>query len=266
VSIALISLSSEGAALAKRVAAQMPDTRLYLHESVAAFPDAVRFSKVVALTEEIFAKHEGLVYFAPCGAVVRALAPNVRSKHTDPAVVVVDVGGRYAVSLLSGHEGGANELAITVSNILGAEPVISTTTEAVKSIIVGVGCRRGIEAERIVEAVKAACGRVGVDVADIRLMASADVKADEQGLLSAAKQLGVPIRFIPSDEIRASTRAFEPSDFVQEKVNLPAVAEPAALLAGRRTRLLLPKTTFDGITVAIAKESFLWSESVQEGL
>ena len=85
------------------------------------------------LTEQIFASYTGLVYIAPTGVVVRAIAPLLRHKTTDPAVVVVDVGGRWAVSLLSGHEGGANELAVTVANILGAEPVVSTTTEAVKT-------------------------------------------------------------------------------------------------------------------------------------
>ena len=54
------------------------------------------------------------------------------------------------MSLLSGHEGGANDLALQIANLVGAEPVITTTTEALKSVIVGVGCRRGTEAERIV--------------------------------------------------------------------------------------------------------------------
>lgn len=263
-STALISLSAEGAVLAKFVTERMPEAQVFLHDDVEGFPEALRFSKIVDLTKEIFTQYQGLVYFAPCGVVVRALAANIQSKLTDPAIVVVDAGGRYAVSLLSGHEGGANELAIAVSNILGAEPVISTTTEAVKSIIVGIGCRRGVESERIVEAVKGACKRVGVELADIRLLASADIKSDEQGLISAAKELGVPIRFIASDEIKASTRSFESSKFVLEKVDLPAVAEPAALLAGRRTRLVLPKTTFNGITVAIAKECSMWSESAPE--
>ncbi len=47
-------------------------------------------------------------------------------------MVVVDVGARWAISLLSGHEGGANDLAVAVGNILAAEPVISTTSEALK--------------------------------------------------------------------------------------------------------------------------------------
>lgn len=240
------------------------DACMYVHDSIEGFADAVRFERIIDLTRDIFSEYGGLVYFAPCGVVVRALAPNVESKYTDPAVVVVDAGGRYAVSLLSGHEGGANDLAILVSNVIGAEPIISTTTEAVKSIIVGVGCRRGVAAERIIDAVRQSCSLIGVDVGDIRLMASADVKADEQGLISAAKELGVPLRFIASDEIKASTREFQHSDFVKSNVNLPAVSEPAALLAGRRTRLILPRTTFNGITIAIARESFLWSESDPE--
>ena len=263
---ALIALSKEGAMLADRVRTRLPETSLYVHDSVDWFPDAVKFERIIDLTREIFGEYKGLVYFAPCGVVVRALVSNAESKYTDPAVVVVDAGARYAVSLLSGHEGGANDLAMTVSNILGAEPVISTTTEAVKSIIVGVGCRRGVSSGRIVEAVKEACVTAGVEMSDIRLLASADVKSDEEGLLAAAKELGLPIRFIASDEIRASTAGFGHSDFVQEKVDLPAVAEPAALLAGRRTRLILPKTAFNGITVAIARESFLWSESAPEEL
>ena len=54
----------------------------------------------------------GLVYVVPVGVAVRAIAPLIRHKTTDPAVVAVNVGGRWAVSLLSGHEGGANQLAI----------------------------------------------------------------------------------------------------------------------------------------------------------
>jgi cobalt-precorrin 5A hydrolase len=264
VKTALIALSREGALLADRLRSEIGDAWLYLHESVDGFADSARFSKIVDLTRDIFSEYEGLVYFAPCGVVVRALAPNILSKHTDPAVVVVDVGGRYAVSLLSGHEGGANDLAITVSNILGAEPVISTTTEAVKSIIVGVGCRRGVRAAEIIEAIRTACGKAGVDMSEVRLLASADIKSDEEGLLAAAQELDLPIRFIASEDIRSSNRQFKHSDFVKLKVNLPAVAEPAALLAGRRTRLILPKTIFNGIPVAIARESSLWSESAPD--
>ena len=260
---ALIALSREAAQLAALVARALPDADVFVHETAAAppHPRVIRFNSIMALTKRIFRAYDGLIFFAPCGVVVRALAPNVTHKLTDPAVVVVDAGGRYAISLLSGHEGGANALALSVANILGAEPVITTTTEALKTAIVGVGCRRGVPAGRIVTAVRRALKDARVPLADVRVLASADIKADERGLREAARILGVPLRFISSEELRGTTRRFQRSAFVQRKVGLPAVSEPAALLAGRRTRLVLPKRVFPGVTVAIARESCLWLAS-----
>lgn len=257
-SIAVITLSREGARLAELIVRGFPDARLYLHEKVDVACDGERFGSTLDLTRLIFSKVRGLVYIAPCGVAVRALAPCIEHKTTDPAVVVVDVGGRWAISLLSGHEGGANDLAITVGNIIGSEPVITTTTEAVKNLIVGVGCRRGTPMEKIVTAIRATLGAADLDLSAVRLLSSVDLKADESGLVAAARELGLPLRIVPSQEIRDCTREFRHSDFVLKKVNVPAVAEPCALLAGRRTRLLIPKTVHDGVTVAVAEESFLW--------
>ena len=81
----------------------MPDGEMFLHETVDNEHVGKRFHSVVALTGEIFDRYGGLVYVAPCGVVVRAVAANIRHKTTDPAVVVVDVYARFAVSLLSGH-------------------------------------------------------------------------------------------------------------------------------------------------------------------
>ena len=302
VTTALITLSEEGAKLLAPLATALPGARLYIHESVrdesvrgvsgqsgvvrhgspqpesgrieadrsesaGGIPGSLkaeRFTRIADLTASLFPVCRGLVYAAPCGVVVRAIAPLIRNKYEDPAVVVLDAGGRWAVSLLSGHEGGANALAIRVANILGAEPVITTTTEALKSVIVGIGCRRGTPAERIVAAVREALVEAGVALEEVRLLASADVKADEAGLLAAAEALGVPIRFIAASEIRASSREFAHSAFVEEKVNLPAVAEPAALLAGRRTQFICRKKKISGITIALAREGFSWSESDPE--
>jgi len=253
--LAVISLSDEGARIVNWLQQALADADIFLHEKVAASFGGRRFKSIITLTRKIFNQYDGLVYVAPCGVVVRALAQNIRNKRTDPGVVVVDASGRFAVSLLGGHEGGANDLAIAVSNIIGAEPVITTTTEALKSVIVGIGCRLGVKAEAIIDAVDTALREAGVERAEVRLLASADIKMKEKGLLEAAKLLGIPLRFISSEEIRSSRRKFSRSDFVKEKVNLPAVAEPAALLAGRRTRLILPKMTSGAVTVALARES-----------
>ncbi len=78
------------------------------------------------------------------GIVVRTIAPYIKNKYVDPAVVVVDDVGRFVVSLLSGHEGGANNLSHNVANALNTDAVITTGTEAKKDIILGIGCKRGI--------------------------------------------------------------------------------------------------------------------------
>jgi cobalt-precorrin 5A hydrolase len=139
--------------------------------------------------------------------------------------------------------------------VLGAEPVISTTSEAAKTLIVGIGCRRGAAAERIIGAIRAALCKVGATQDQVRLLSSASIKAKETGLLQAADELGICLRFISCEEILSTTRYFQHSRFVAEKVKLPAVAEPSALLAGRRTQLILPKTIINGVTVAIAREN-----------
>ncbi|AEY88589.1 precorrin methylase [Streptomyces hygroscopicus subsp. jinggangensis 5008] len=116
--IGLISATAAGAAARDRLAAAWPErTRVY--EGPAG--EAVRAA---------FAECEQVVCFLATGAVVRLLAPLLAGKAADPGVVCVDEGGRFAVSLLGGHAGGANALAREVGEVLGAEPVVTTATDA----------------------------------------------------------------------------------------------------------------------------------------
>lgn len=261
---AFITLSREGATLFAGLHASFDEVDFFLHESAGPMESATLFARIQDVTADLFPRYRALIFAAPCGVVVRALAGCVQHKATDPAVVVLDVGARWCVSLLSGHEGGANALAFQIANALGAEPVITTTTEAVKDVIAGVGCRRGVPATQIISAIRGALDQGGVTLSQVRLLASAELKASERGLHEAAAELGLPLRFIASEEIRSCRRAFAGSAFVQAKVGIPAVAEPAALLAGKRTRLFLPKTKYPGVTVALARECCTWSESDQE--
>lgn len=255
---AIITLSKEGVRVAVRLLKENPDASLFTHRSVIDAVPGERFERIAELTGRLFPLCRRLVYIVPCGVAVRAIAPHVRSKLQDPAVVVVDVAARWVISLLSGHEGGANELALELSNALFAEPIITTTTEAVKDLIVGIGCRRGVESEAIIRAVTGAIAMAGLSFDRVRLMTSVEVKRNEKGLIEAAAALKAPLRFISLVEIRTWAKSFDASALVERELGVPAVAEPCAMLAGRRTTLVLKKQTFKDVTVAVAKESFGW--------
>ena len=80
-------------------------------------------------TKEEFARNDALIFVGAAGIAVRSIAPLLRSKVTDPAVVVVDEKGTFVISLVSGHIGGANELCEHLAAKLGAMPVITTATD-----------------------------------------------------------------------------------------------------------------------------------------
>lgn len=262
--VALVALGPSEAALARHLALQFAHATLHVHASVPRAENPIRpelgFDKIADCFAEVFNVVPGIVALAPTGVVVRSLAPLLRGKLADPAVVVVDACGRYAISLLSGHEGGANGLSLAIADMLEAEPVLTTTTEAVKRRIVGVGCRRGSAGDEIVLAVRAALAETGVPLDTVRWLVSVDLKRDEPGLRQAAAQLELPLRFMSSVAVRRW--ALTESERVRRALELPAVAEPVALLAGTRTRCLMQRTVFrPGITIAIAEESLPWSES-----
>ncbi|HBM46602.1 MAG TPA: cobalamin biosynthesis protein CbiG [Lachnoclostridium sp.] len=80
-------------------------------------------------TRQQFEEMDGLIFVGAAGIAVRLIAPYLKDKLTDPAVVVVDEAGRFAISLLSGHVGGANHLAERTAGILGAVPVVTTASD-----------------------------------------------------------------------------------------------------------------------------------------
>jgi cobalt-precorrin 5A hydrolase len=91
---------------------------------------------VLPQLRRLFTQHTALVCCLPLGIVVRALGSLAKDKHTDPAVVVVDEGGRFVVSVLAGHEGGANALARRVATLTGGQTVITTAAEALDTLAV----------------------------------------------------------------------------------------------------------------------------------
>ena len=127
-STAVIGLSRNGAARARRLAEVMePEAVLYLEQRYAeptkdgGSPITHTFELPVrTVLREVWYCYDAVVLFLPVAAAVRLTAPVLRDKRSDPAVVCVDDAGRFAVSLISGHLGGADALAQKVARVLGA--------------------------------------------------------------------------------------------------------------------------------------------------
>lgn len=91
---------------------------------------------------EMFASMDALIFIGATGIAVRAIAPLVQDKFYDPAVLVMDELGQFCIPLLSGHVGGANELAETISQLTGSQAVITTATDVNHQFAVDVFARK----------------------------------------------------------------------------------------------------------------------------
>ena len=326
----LICYSDAGAALALRLKELLGEevTGIHSNEKFAVKYGFVPHVKLSSDIGGIFSSNDALIFICACGIAVRTIAPYIADKTVDPAVVVMDDQGKFAIPVLSGHIGGANALAGRIAEMTGAIPVITTATDgrgrfscdrwakehgcAVSSmenakrvsaailtanipvssgyplpdelpagltkgeggelgiyigvdkkepydttlrlvpriVTVGIGCRRGISAQVIREAVKTVFGESGVDTASICGIASIDVKKDEIGLLEFAGESGLPIAFHSAEELESVEGEFEESEFVKKTVGVGNVCERAAAFDGGE--MIIRKTAMNGVTVAAA--------------
>lgn len=327
----IIAITQQGLVLAKKLKVQFPDSVIYTlakwhdEECTAIEPDLGTF------TAQLFDRHKTLVYIMATGIVVRSIARHLVGKTVDPAVVVLDEKGQFAISLLSGHLGGANAVATEIAVAIGGTAVITTASDVQgmpsvdmiaqkhqliiesmhdakiltamtvngqkvgwrndsllnlpcnyysaendadglvvvsnrtnlaekvpfaqlipQNIIVGVGCRRGIPGQQIIDFITEQLQLNSINVMSIRQLASIDIKSDEQGILDAATHFGVPVMFVETAEIEMIEHDFTSSAFVKSQVGVSGVCEPAAFIAGGRTgEFISRKKSKEGITVAI---------------
>lgn len=302
---------------------------------------------LVSWAGECFADSQAILFIGACGIAVRAVAPFVRDKFTDPAVLVIDETARFVIPLLSGHVGGANELALRLAGALSAESVITTATDrngvfavdtfaakrgliiadrllakrvsaallagepvgffsdfpiaeekiagasrlgglrfgqvcginiritaadsacmengseenAVLRLIprctaVGLGCRRGTDAETIRRVFLEALRGHHIDIRSIFTLASIDLKKEESGLLELAASLSVPFQTKNAGGLLAVPGEYSDSDFVRQTTGVGNVCERAAMAACLErkadAKLLFPKYARNGVTVAAA--------------
>jgi cobalt-precorrin 5A hydrolase len=299
-----------------------------------------------AILQELFDAGRPLICVMALGIVVRILGPIAQNKATDPPVVVIDEAGQFAISVLGGHEGGANALAKQVAKALGAVPVITTASDALglppvdligrdwgwkierrenlkrvaaaavrgeiiglyqdigrrdwwqpfgawpanfqrvkfwpvqgywagllvitdlempgfdlyptvvyrpPTLVLGVGCRRGVPCAEIDDMFRALCKQQGFAPLSLGLVATASLKADEPGLQEFAAAHGVPLRAFSLEELGAVPDLPTPSETVRRKIGVPGVAEPAAILAASDGRLVVPKQRSNRVTMALAR-------------
>ena len=326
---AIFAFTGRGKATARRVAGLMEgECALYAPARLAGEGFEAYAGGLPEFVAGVF-DWDALVFVGATGIAVRAIAPHVASKLSDPAVLCLDEGGRVVIPLLSGHIGGANRLAERLAKALGAVAVITTATDvngrfsvdawaserdmAISSmalakrvsaqilehdipicadaplperlpeglvpgeagelgicvstrrrqpfaqtllltprkLVVGIGCRRGVEEARIAAAVERAFGDNGLCLSAVGGAASIDVKADEAGLQAFCRERGWPLRFYSAAALAAVPGEFTKSEFVKSTVGVDNVCERAALAGGGR--LAVRKTALDGVTMAVAE-------------
>ncbi len=225
--IKVVALTPQGAVLARRICQGLAGARCWLPQSRAQAGDRP-FADLPAVFREAFERRESLVCVMAAGIVVRGIAPYLKGKDADPAVVVVDEAGRYAISLVSGHLGGANELARRVAQILKATPVITTATDV-----------QGLPALDL------AAARLGLAIENLP-----GVREIQMALLS-----GQVIRVVDPQGYLAAVVAENPKWFIQETDLDPALGqEGPTVYVGFRERpwppewlILRPRNLVAGI-------------------
>ncbi|MEK7274794.1 MAG: cobalamin biosynthesis protein, partial [Candidatus Desantisbacteria bacterium] len=209
------------------------------------------------------------IFIMASGIVVRTIAPLIKSKKTDPAVLVLSQDGNFVISLLSGHEGGANDIARKISGFLNAQAVITTASEVGKgkrednvieplppscsNLVVGIGCNRGTSADEIEDAVGRTLVESNLTFSSVHSIATIDKKANEEGLLAFARKYGLEITTFTPDELN-SVGGILKSAAVYKATGANAVAEPAALLLSGADSLLIPKQRIGNVTIAVAEQ------------
>ncbi len=129
--IAIVALTQSGVSLALRLQGKLPGSRCFAprRHRFAIAMGATGFDRLKDVTPRIWSEYRAIVFILATGIAVRLIAPLLRHKTADPAVVVLDERGQFAISLLSGHLGGANRLARTVAELTGGRAVITTASD-----------------------------------------------------------------------------------------------------------------------------------------
>ena len=300
---AVIAFTRRGAALGRSLADALGGS-LHVPARFAPEVGAEAYASLEGWTAWAWARADALVFVGAAGIAVRAIAPHVRDKFSDPAVVSVDEAGRFVVPLLSGHVGGANavdvwarergmaitdrvlakevsaallegrpvgfasdfghpcpeglttgpaELGVWITDRTGEGPFPRALRLVPRSLILGIGCRRGTPEAAIAAAADAALAGLAPEA--VAGVATIDLKKDESGLLAFCARRGLPLTTYSAEALAAVEGDFTPSAFVRGITGVDNVCERAAAAAGGR--IIVPKQANNGVTAAVARKDML---------
>ena len=252
----IIALTESGKALAEALQQRMTSAGFTVDVSFKPKP-------FIESVQAMFNAGAGLIFICSTGIVFRTLASVLKDKYRDPPVVVLDEAGQFVVPLLSGHEGGANELAAQVSKCLGAQLVLTTAKPYLKPIYtVGIGCERDCPQDKLQSLLDECLQQSDLSLSEIDSINSIDIKADETGLIELAKACKKPFQTFQAQQLSTMDHLLSiKSDYVFKTVGVYGVAEAAALFAAslasgnasEQLELVLNKQKNTQATCAIAR-------------
>lgn len=243
--IAISAITDKGLLIARRLEKELPGSTVFNLRGKGL---------VRSWVGDNFHNYEGHIFIMSMGIVYRVISPHITDKYRDPAVVVIDDACRFSIAALSGHEGGANSLTFKTAQILDSQAVITTASDTNKRVILGIGCRKGVEHLPIEEAVYQSLEENHLTIDSVRIAASVDIKKNEKGMIEAFDNLGIPLLFISSQQIRTFSGFSNISEAAMRQLGIPGVSEPCALLAGRKTQLIMERKIYGDVTIALAQE------------
>ena len=212
----VVTLTDAGRRLGEGIVAKLDAAELW--HKPEPFGERVR---------QAFEAGDALIMICATGIVLRTIAPVIASKHSDPPVLVLDEAGRHVVPLLSGHEGGANELARQVAALIGAEVVITTANPYLAPVYcVGMGCERGCGADELRDLFDQCLRAAKLKPGEVASINSIDLKHDEAGLLDLARIIDQPYQVFDAEHLKTEEHLLSTrSDYVFETVGVYGVAE-----------------------------------------
>ena len=125
-----------------------------------------------------------------------------------------------------------------------------------KKLVIGVGSRKGVSKQQVITSIKKTAEILNLPVNRFDLMATIDIKKDEKGILEASNELNIPLEIVSTNQIKEfpKDKLHSSSEFVEKTFGIKGVCEPAALLiAGSNSKLIFKKTSYNGVTIAVAE-------------